>query len=391
MSVDHSSRKHALLSASGASRWINCTPSARMEEKVGREDSSVYAEEGTLAHEIADTSLRFLSFVGKLADKAPLQNRMLELKRHELFQPEMLDYVEEYTTYVLEQWTAARKKTPDAVLLIEERSDFSHVVPDGFGTSDANIVADGLLEIVDLKYGKGVQVDAKNNSQMRLYALGIVRKFSLLYDITRVKMTILQPRLHHIDSEYMTVEDLESWAETVVKPAALRADKGEGICNPGDWCRWCKAKPICRALAEQNMALALKDFAAPKTLEDHELLQVYEMKDRLVDWANAVSKYLLDTAIEGKAWAGLKLVEGRSVRKILDEELALATLKDNGFSLEEITNTKIKGIGDLEKIVGKQPFDALNLTVKPQGAPTLVPEDDKRPAIGVESAKKDFQ
>lgn len=390
--VAHSQRKHALLSASGASRWINCPPSARMEEEIPSKDgSSVYAEEGTLAHEFADLELRIKTHTGEIGEGTDYDRWEYQKQKHKtnaLYDPEMDDYVKAYTDYVLEQFAVAKKKTVDAVLKIEERTDFSYLVPEGFGTSDANIIADELLEIVDLKYGKGLKVDACKNSQLRLYALGLLRKFDLAYDIAKVKMTIVQPRLDHIDSEILTVEELTQWAEEVVKPSADQAYEGKGDCNPGSWCRWCKVKPVCRALANHITELAKKEFADPKTLRDDELIEVYGQAGLLVDWVNSVGQHLLDGALKGKTWAGYKLVEGRSVRKWQDEGKAIEELSET-YEKDQIVNTKIKGIGEIEKLVGKGGVN--HLLIKPPGKPTLVLESDKRKALGVGQAKKDFE
>lgn len=391
--VEHTTRKHALLSASGASRWMNCPPSARMEEKRPEKENSSFAEEGTLAHEFADLELRLRSYVGKNSGKKDLLKQKEVLKKHELYKVEMHDYVDVYVDYVMEQFTLARKTTKDAVLKIEERTDFSYLVPGGFGTSDANVIGDGVLEIADLKYGKGLKVDAAGNGQLRLYALGLLRKFDLVYDIKRVKMTIVQPRLYHIDSETLTVEELVAWAENEVKPAAEKADKGEGDCNPGDWCRWCKAKPVCRALGDFSIKLAAKDFEDPKTYSDDEVIENYSKLGIVTLWAKSLAEAVLSEAMDGKKWPGYKLVEGRSKRIWADEEKAKKALVDYGddISEDQVTNTKLKGIGDMEKLIGKAHFFKLGLTVKPAGKPTLVEESDKRPELGVDQAKKDFE
>jgi len=363
-----------------------------MEEEFSSEyNTSIYAEEGTLAHEFADLELRIQSHVGMDIQKKKWIDEKRLLKAHPLYMPEMAEYVDVYVNYVLEEYREAWSKTPDTVLKIEEKTDFSYLVPEGFGTSDANIIADGVLEIVDFKYGKGVKVDAENNAQLRLYALGLLRKFELVYDIQTVKMVIVQPRLYHIDSEILSVEHLTLWAKDIVIPAAEKAFDGEGDCNPGDWCRWCKAKPVCRALADFNTKLAIKDFADPKTLSDSELIEVYEQSGLLVEWANAVNAYVLKEALEGKDWQGYKLVEGRANRKWEDETKVIIELCKLGFVEENYINKKIKGIGAIEKLVGKDEFSDLDLTIRPQGKPTLVPESDKRPAMGIEQAKKDFQ
>lgn len=391
--VNHSGRKHALLSASGASRWINCTPSARMEESYSDTESD-YAKEGTLAHEFGDLELRIASYTGpvsKGSQKDLMQQKLALLRKNPLYTSEMETEVEKYTSYILEEWADAKKRHGEALLLVEEKTDFSHIVPDGFGTSDANIIADELLEVVDLKYGKGVRVAATGNAQGRLYALGVLRKYELIYDIKKVKITIAQVRLDHFGSEVLTVEELNKWAETVVKPAAEKAYAGEGDCNPGDWCRWCSAKPRCKALADHVNELAKLDFAEPKELTDEQILEAYERFDLLNEWASAVQSYMLSEALKGRTWKGLKVVEGRSNRKWDDEQEAIKKLKKKGFKASELTNTKIKGIGDIEKLVGKVDFENLKLTVKPEGKPALVPESDKRPPMfGTESAQKDF-
>lgn len=388
--MQHSERKHALLSASGASRWINCTPSARLEEERPDPGSSVFAEEGTLAHEFADLELRIKTHVGDVGPRSKYRKwktQQERLKKHKLFRNEMLDYVAIYTSYVLEQYMQACKENPGAIIKIEERTDFSYLVPEGFGTSDANIINDGVLEIVDLKYGKGLKVDALGNPQMRLYALGLLRKFDLVYDIHTVKMTIVQPRLDHIDTETLSVGELQKWSVETVKPAALRAYDGLGDQNPGSWCKWCRVKPVCRGLANHNLNLAKMEFADPHTLTDVEVVEVYKQSQLLVDWANSVATYMLDEAVQGKKWDGYKLVEGRSVRKWADEKKAIEELVKS-YKKDEILNTKLKGIGDIEKLAGKGKVN--HLLIKPPGKPTLAPESDKRPALGIDQAKKDF-
>ncbi len=391
MSTEHSSRQHALLSASGSARWLNCPPSARMEEKFPSKDS-VYAAEGTLAHEFAELTLRLKTHTGPLPQRKPWQKAFEQFKKHDLFQEEMLDYVNVYAEYVLSEYYEACKKVPDSVLLIEEKLDYSYYVKNGFGTGDAIIISDGTLEVIDLKYGKGVVVSAENNTQEMLYGLAALHKYEILYGVDTVKLTIVQPRLDAISSWEISAEDLLKWGETTVREQAKKADRGIGVCNPGDWCRWCKAKPICKAVADHNTDLATKDFAHPNTLSDEELLEVYGKIDGLVDWAGSVKAYLLEQALEGKAWKGLKLVEGRANRKWLDENKVISALLSKKYDQNDIVNVKVKGISDIEKLVGKPNFQALlgDLVIKPQGKPTLVPESDKRPAMGNEQAKKDF-
>lgn len=390
MEVNHESRKHALLSASGASRWLNCTPSARLEEKFQQSDSSVYAEEGTLAHEYAELTLRYTyEGLGRKVYNAEIA----ELKKHKLYTPEIETETDKYVAQVIDIFDRARKRTKDAKLLIEQRLDFSHLVEKGFGTGDVCIIADGVLDIVDLKYGKGVRVDAEGNSQLMLYGSGALRAFEMLYDIHTVRLTIVQPRLDHLSSWEVTAKELEGWGEELVKPKAALAYKGEGEQVAGDWCKFCKAKAMCKTLAEKNMELARHDFEDPHLLSEETLLEVFKQQPMLVDWVNSVADYLLKEAINGKQWEGYKLVEGRSNRKWLDEERVINTLTAQGYKLPDFTSTKVKGLGDIEKLLGKSKFNILDhLIIKPPGAPTLVPVTDKRPAIGgVEQAKNDFE
>lgn len=385
----HEERKHALLSASGASRWLNCPPSVRLEENFPEKPASVYAEEGTLAHEFGDLNLQFLT--GKIS-KTTLNKELKKLRKHELYYPEMEDEVKKYTDICMETFETAKKTTKDAVALVEERLDYSHIVQDGFGTGDFMVIADGVMEVIDLKFGKGLKVEAEDNPQLKLYGLGGLNAYALLYDIRVVKLSIIQPRLNHFSTFSISVDDLEKWAEEQVKPKALLAYKGEGEQTPGPWCKWCKAKPVCKAMAKKAHDLAAKEFAEPKTLTDEEILEVYNFKDVLVDWAQSVSEYMLQKALDGKEWEGLKVVEGRSLRKWLNESEVAETLVNAGYTADKFTTSKLNGIGKVEKLVGKKDFNKLlgEHVVKPEGKPTLVPESDKRPALGIEQAKQDF-
>lgn len=390
-SVEHSSRKHALLSASGASRWINCTPSARLEEKFDEAAPSVYAEEGTLAHEFADVNLRFKN--GEI-DQKTLTSELKKLRKESRYTDEMEGQVEKYVNIVMEMFSEAKAKSPGAVMLIEERLDFSHLVEKGFGTGDTSIIGDGILDIVDLKYGKGVRVEAANNPQLKLYGSGALRSFEMMYDIHTVRMTIIQPRLDHISTAEMSVEELIKWGEETVKPKALKAYGGKGVQKAGDWCHWCKVSPMCATLAAKNVALAKHDFRDPHLLTPKQLLDVYKQMPMLVNWVNSVQKYLLQEAIKGKKWKGYKVVEGRSRRKWLDEEKVIELLKEDMWDEADITKTELLGITKISQLLGAKDFNALlgDYIVKPQGAPTLVPEADKRkPMMGIEQAKEDFK
>lgn len=387
--VKHSNRKHAILSASGASRWMNCTPSARIEERI-KESRSIHADEGTLAHEFANFELE--KYFDRITEKE-YNREIKKLRKNPLYYDGMEDEVAKYTEYVIEVFNVANQNTPGgATIQIEEKLDFSHIVEQGFGTGDSIVIADGIMEITDLKFGIGVKVFAEENPQLKLYGLGALRIFDLAYDIHTVRLTIFQPRLDHVDSWDIPIEDLQKWAEEEVKPKSQLAYEGEGELKVGDWCKFCKAKAMCRAMADHNLALAKHEFRDPHRLSEEEFLEIYSQIDLLVDWASSIGKFMLSEAIDGKEWSGFKVVEGRSNRKWSDEDQVIEILKGLGYSDSQISKSTLKGIADIEKLVGKNDFapKLSDKVIKPQGAPTLVPESDKRPAMGIEQAKRDF-
>lgn len=390
----HSERKHALLSASHAARWLNCPPSARLEEKFketcGFQESSVYAEEGTLAHEFAELRLRWLTNQMGSMDYA---SALEKLRAHELYSEEIEEQIEKYTTYVLESFEAAKTVVPDPVLFIEEKLDFSHIVEEGFGTGDSGIIADGTMEIIDLKYGKGVKVEVCENPQLKLYAIGALRNYEMLYDIHTVKLTIVQPRIDNIVSWETSVKDLYKWAFETVKPIAEKAYVGKGIQKAGEHCKFCLVKAMCNTLAQRNVALAKHEFKDPQLLTEKQLLDIYKQIPMLVDWANSVGEFLFNKALAGEKVEGYKLVEGQSRRRWTKEEDVQAKLKEEGYTEEQFNTVKLKGISDIEKLVGKKNFPVMmeGLVIKPQGNPILVPETDARPEYkSLEQAKQDF-
>lgn len=382
-------RKHALLSASGASRWMNCTPSAVLEESF-QDTSSSFAQEGTIAHELADLILNYdMGFINR--DELLLKNDAL--RKSEFYSPEMESEVEKYTAIVHEQLTAARKRTKDAILLIEQKVDLNEFIKEGFGTCDAVIIADGVIDITDLKYGKGVKVDATNNPQLKLYGLGALVKYDMLYDIHTVRLNIVQPRLDHYSTFEISVKDLVRWGQKEVKPLANLAFKGEGLQKAGSWCRWCKASARCATLAAQSLKVAKHKFADPHLLTDDQLMTVYKQQPQIADWINKVAAYVLSEALRGKDWKGYKLIEGRSNRKWLDETKVAETLVKEGYKDEEIHVKKLLGIGAIEKLLSKPMFAKIlnKLVIKPQGKPALVEESDKRQAFGADRAKQVFK
>ena len=370
---------HALLSASGAHRWLNCTPSARLESDEP-ESTSAAAEQGTAAHALAEHKLRRAL---KQRSKRPVSTWIDD---------EMETLTDDYVAYVQEHISLARETCGDPQVLIEQRLDFSHVVPGGFGTGDCVIIAEPTLQIIDLKYGQGVLVEAERNPQLMLYALGALHTFGDLYDIERVAVTIYQPRRGNVDTWEISVTELEPWAEAEVKPKAELASAGEGEFCPGSWCQFCKIAPTCRARAEANLALARLEFAPPAELSDSEIADVLARIPQLKTWAADVEAYALSQAVnQGVVFEGFKLVAGRSIRKYTSETDVAAAAEAAGY--RDIWDRKLITLTAMEKLMGKPAFNEIlgDLVTKPAGKPTLVLASDKRPALDLVSAATDFQ
>ena len=369
--------KHAKLSASSAHRWMNCNPSANLEREFADRTSEAAAE-GSAAHALCEHKLR----------KALKMRSTRPVSKYDTDEMEM--YTDSYVEFVLEQIDVAKQHCADPFVLIEQRLDFSCYVPDGFGTGDCLIVADKLLHIIDFKYGLGVLVNAEENPQMMLYALGALQLFDALYDIDTISMSIFQPRRENVSTWTITVAELEEWAEKTLRPKAELAFKGEGEFNPGPWCTFCKAAVKCRARAEEKLALARYEFAKPPLLTDEEIEDILSRLDDLTKWANEIAAYAQDAAINhGKQWTGFKLVEGRSIRKYSDESAVVAAATAAGY--RDIFKKSLIPITEMEKLMGKKTFTEVlgGLVIKPQGKPTLVPASDKRPAIHT-GANHDF-
>ena len=371
--------QHALLSASGAHRWLNCPPSAVLESREP-DSSSAAAEQGTVAHALAEWKLR------RALHQAPTSK-----PESDWIDAEMENYTDDYVAFVQEHVLLARETFGDPRVLIEQRLDFSHIVPGGFGTGDCVIIAEPTLQIIDLKYGQGVLVEAERNPQLMLYALGAIHAFGDLYDIETVAVTIYQPRRRNVDTWETSVADLESWAETVVKPKAALAAAGRGKFCPGSWCQFCRIAPTCRVRAEANLALAKREFTPPAELTDAEIADVLARIPQLKTWAADVEAYALSLAVnQGKTWDGFKLVAGRSVRKYTDETAVSEAAEAAGY--HDIYDKRLITLTAMEKLMGKKTFNEVlgGLVVKPVGKPTLVPESDKRPALDIRSAESEF-
>lgn len=368
---------HSMLSASSSYRWTKCPPSAKLNAQI-EDTESDFAREGTCAHELCEYKVR--KMLGEDVQD-PTENL-------DFYDIEMEESTENYAHYISEILAEVKQKCTDPVTLVEQRLDFSHYVPDGFGTGDCVIVADDVLHIVDFKYGQGVEVNAENNPQMKLYALGALELFDSLYDITQIEMSIFQPRLNNVSVSKITKEELLDWAENTLKPIAELAVKGEGEFKAGEHCRFCKVKATCRKRAEYNLELAKYDFAVPNTLEPAEIATILTKADELAAWVNDVKEYALQQALSGVKYDGFKVVEGRSVRKYKDETTVAEKVSNAGFDPYE---KSVLGITAMTKLLGKAKFEELlgGLVVKPKGKPTLVPNSDKRAAIN--TAADDFK
>ncbi|SPF40783.1 conserved hypothetical protein [Candidatus Desulfosporosinus infrequens] len=371
--------EHALLSASSAHRWLHCQPSARLEEKFENETSEA-AKEGTAAHALAEYKLR------DLKTKKP---------KSTYDSPELERITDVYTLYARELIAEAVKRTPDASVLVEQKLDYSHLAPEGFGTADLLIVSNGILDVVDAKFGRN-RVFAENNPQLKLYALGALDMFGFLYDIKTVRMTICQPRLDHISSFELSVDELIDWAETELKPLAALAFKGEGEFIAGDHCKYCRARSQCRARADANLELAKLDFKKPDLLTDEEMAGVLVQVNELEAWAKDVWVYAEKAAInQSKRWPGYKLITVKGKRKYTDEaQIAERVLAAGDYKEEDIYTVDLIGITAMTHLLGQKQFTSLlsDLCVAPPSRPGLAVESDKRKEWNpIDAAKADFE
>lgn len=361
--------KHALLSASASYRWLACPPSAMICASIP-DTPSEFAKQGTDAHKLCEYKL-YKALGRNIKDPRPNLDFLDE---------EMEESSDMYAQFVMEQLMKAKESCKDPMVMVEERVDFSHWVPGGFGTGDCIIAADGTLYIVDFKYGVGVLVEAEKNTQMMCYALGALSFLDIIYDIDFISMTIFQPRRNHVSTFVMAKEELLSWADRVLSPTAKLAAKGGGNFKAGYHCRFCKIKSTCRKRAEYNLEMAKYDFVMPDRLTDEEIEVILAKADHLDSWVKDVKEYALEQALNGKIWKRWKVVEGRSVRKYSDETAVADIVKNAGYDPYE---HKVRGITNMTKMLGKKQFEELlsGLIRKPQGKPTLVSMSDKRPAM----------
>ncbi|MBR7927081.1 DUF2800 domain-containing protein [Aerococcaceae bacterium zg-ZUI334] len=364
--------KHALLSASSSHRWLTCPPLPRLESYFENKTSEA-AHEGTMAHAVAENKLRKALGISH--------------KTIQVTDSDMDEYTDDYVAYIEEQLKPLKKP----IVLIEQRLDFSEYVPEGFGTGDCVIVSDNKLHIIDFKYGRGVEVSAVDNPQMKLYALGALKLYDVLYDIKEIKMTIFQPRKYNVSTDTISRQALIEWAETELKEKAELAFEGKGVIEYGPWCQFSNCGVVLRARYDHHKKLERFELKSPHLLTDAEVEEVLSHVDDLTKWANEVKAYATEVAVKScKSWSGYKLVAGRTVRKFTDEEKVAQIAKAHGY--DNIYKQSLLSMTELQKLMGKTKFETLFNTLihKPSGAPVLVPDSDKRRAINITEAKDEF-
>lgn len=371
--------KHAILSASGSARWLACPPSARLELKFPN-TTSPYAEEGTAAHELAELTTRY--WLGEISEP-DFENARDILAQGKYYSTEMQEHANDYARFIYGRLQDTREKCADPIVELEVSGlDFSAWVPEGHGTGDCIIVADGTLEIIDFKYGKGYRVEATDNPQMRLYALGAIARYGPLYDLNTVRMTIFQPRLSREPStDELTVAELLDWAEKYVKPRAMLAYAGQGDFAPSeDTCKFCRAKQRCRARTDFNLAL-FDDAPDDLLLNPNEAGAVLARAGDIKVWLADLEAYCLKTLLSGAPVEGWKLVHGRSNRKFTDELKVVEAMKAAGYEEALLYKRELLSLTQLEKDFGKKAVAEIlqGLIEKPAGKPTMVPATDKRP------------
>ena len=360
--------------------------------------TSPYAAEGTIAHASAEVMLRYhllkkAAQAINLDDPELIKHLQNEKKKHTTFFDEnpdadsfeqICDTVHDgYVKIVYEDYLALKAKDDSTALLIEIPLKLSEFIPEGFGTGDAVVIGAGELRVYDLKYGKGVRVEAEDNTQMQCYAVGALAGPAELYDIDTVTMVILQPRLNHAAHWTRTANEIWQWAESTLRPAAKKAFIGEGELIPGDHCKFCKVAGLCKALATSAVETA-DDATEPTLMTNDEIAAALDRIDLVKTWINAIEAYALEKALAGERFTGYKLVEGRSNRKIEDQQGAMDTLRAAGFEDSVfIRPVELKTITDLERALKKKNFETLlgKFVIKPQGKPCLVPVSDNRPEL----------
>lgn len=387
-------RAHALLSPSSAKRWLTCTPSAVFGQQFPRRESAA-ADEGAVAHSLGELLISYKR--GDLTNKE-FRTQLKTIEQSEFYNKAMYEHCDNYATYVMERFNYAKAQNPEAELFVEQKLSMEPHVPEGFGTGDVGIIYAPVIEIIDLKYGEGVLVNAVENDQLMLYGLGWLQEFGWLHDLQLVRMTIYQPRRDYVTTYEITVMELLGWADQVVAPQAAKAMAGEGDFVAGAHCMFCPAELHCKAKAEFNLAAAQlefrdmleDDYETPKAevnfrpenrLVESELIAILTHGAALKSYVEKMTAYALEQVKAGRVIRGFKLVEGRSKREITDKEAVLKLLLKEGYDRHKMFKPQeMVSMTDLEKLTGKKDFDRLigPFTIKSPGAPTLAPVSDPR-------------
>ena len=358
-----------LFSPSASARLLTCPGSAKASEGIPDQES-LFAAEGHDAHDLAEI---------RLCERLGLQTNE-KIEDLTFYNREMEDYISDYVSYVLEKVASIKKDCPDAIVLIEQKVAAVRYDESLFGSTDVAIIADKVLTIIDLKYGRGVLVNAKENTQEMCYGLCAMETFGNLYDIEDINLCIFQPRLSNVSEWSLTVKELYKWADEILKPGIEKIRAGSEEFHPSRHCVFCKAKPLCKALRDQNLKLAKHEFRPAFLMDDSEIEEVLDKADDFVNWINSVKEFALEDAMKGKKYDHYKLVEGRSNRKYIDETKVINVVKEAGYSPYE---EKLLSVTGMQSRLGKARFEELlgNLVVKPRGKLTLVSRDDKRPEV----------
>ena len=400
---------HALLSASSSKQWLHCTPSARLQEQFPNE-SSVYAAEGTFAHEVCEYKVRKY-----------LKERVKRPQSEEYYTEEIDQITDVYAEFVIGIIEEMKRNGGEPLVMVEEKVNYSHIAPSGFGTADMLIIGKdengkGVLHIADFKTGQGVFVDADHNSQMMLYALGGLAAYGYIYDIEIVRMSIIQPRLENISTFECTRSELEDWGESIRETAKL-AYEGKGEQTPGEWCRFCRAKPVCKACKDEALSLCREEFLDlddgalseeadassevdgsepvfknPGLIPISELAQLLPTLNRISSWIEAVFAFINSEAINhGVPIPGYKVVVGRSKRVFTDTKAVVETAVANGYT--DLYKQQLITLTEFETMMGKKKFAELlgKYVTKPPGKLSLVPESDPRePVVLNNSPNQEF-
>ena len=376
--VNHKERAHAKLSASGASRWATCPGSVQMEDGIPDRES-IYAQEGTLAHEMSELKLKhYLDPKG--FGKRKLNAAIKKLKENELYQAEMDSYTDTYVDFIKEK---ALSFPSNPYIEIEKRVDFSRWVDGGFGTCDCVLIHGSTLSIIDLKYGKGVPVSSEQNEQLILYALGAYDAFNLIYNLDKIELNIVQPRINNFSTWEISLTELLLWGD-YFKVQAEKALGGNGELVPSaKACKFCKARDICTARAENNLSLESEIKLKPNEIPKDKLYEYISRGEDIAKWVADLKAYALDMCLKGEDVKGLKAVAGRTTRSWTNQDEAINKLIEGGIDEAIIYDKVPLTLAKLEKALGKQQFTTLvgDMVVTSEGKPTLVFENDKRPAI----------